>query len=101
MLCISDLIVALFLFICFHQFVREFPSICSFIAMASDLRFEFCFHETIIKCGVNLLLGIIDPETENCHGTVNITHQILPSEKLNRKRKIARNKIVKIKKVFL
>ena len=68
--------------------------------MASDLKFEFCFHETIITRGVDLLLGIIDPKTEACHGTVNLI-RVVSSEKLNRKRRVARNRNVRtVKKVF-
>ena len=54
--------------------------------MATDLRFDFCFHETIITCGVNLLLGIIDPKTEECHGTIDVI-SVKPLEKVNCKRK--------------
>ena len=71
------------------------------MASIEDIKFEFCFHETIITCGVDLLLGIIDPITEACHGTVNLT-RVVPSEKqVNRKRRTARNKIGIVKKVYL
>ena len=52
--------------------------------MAADIPFEFCFHETIITCETSLLLGIIDPETEMCHGTVDVKTVMPLENKVNR-----------------
>ena len=70
--------------------------------MASDIKFDFCFHETIIACGVDLLPEIVDTKTKDCHGTVSVI-SVVPSEKVNRKRKrVARNRNVRtVQKVFL
>ena len=69
--------------------------------MASDIKFEFYFHETIITCGVDLLLGIVDTKTKGCHGTVSLI-SVVPSETMNRKRRVARNRNVRtVNKVFL
>ena len=100
MLCISDLIVALFdPFVSLNLFSVKYPS-----EMASDIMFEFCLYETVIHaCEVDLLLAIVDTKTKYCHGTVDVI-RVVPSasEKVIRKRKrVTRNRNVKVQKVFL
>ena len=70
--------------------------------MACDIKFDFSFHETIISCGADLLLEIVDTKIKDCHGTVDVIC-VVPSEKVNRKRKrVARNRNVRtVRKVFL
>ena len=90
-----------FRFDCCFVFVNLFTlSYCS--PMATDLRFDFCFQETIITCGVNLLLEIIDPKTEECHGTIDVIN-VKPLEKVNskRKRRAANTKRLRTQKVFI
>ena len=69
--------------------------------MASDIVFNFVFHETVIQAceEVDLLLAIVDQKTKDCHGTVDII-RVVPSEKIIRKRKrVTRSS--NVKKVFL
>ena len=90
-----------FRFDCCFVFVNLVTlSYCS--PMATDLRFDFCFHETIITCGVKLLLGIIDPKTEECHGTIDVI-SVKPLKKVNskRKRRAASTKRLNAQKVFI
>ena len=86
-------------FVSLNLFSVKYPS-----EMASDIMFDFCFHETVIHaCEVDLLLAIVDTKTKDCHGTVNVI-RVVPSasEKLIRKRKrVTRNRNVKVQKVFL
>ena len=83
-------------FVSLNLFTVKYPS-----EMASDIKFDFCFHETIISCGADLLLEIVDTKTKDCHGTIDVIC-VVPSEKVNSKRKrVARNRNVKVQKVFL
>ena len=67
--------------------------------MANDKLFEFCFDVSIILTEETLVLGIIHPETEVCHGTVDI-RTVMPLEtKVNRKRALSTRSSVFKKKV--
>ena len=82
-------------FVSLNLFTVKYPS-----EMASDIKFEFCFHETINSCGADLLLEIVDTKTKDCHGTVDLIC-VVP-EKVKRKRmRVARNRNVKVQKAFL
>ena len=55
-------------FVSLNLFTVKYPS-----EMASDIRFDFCFHETIIHASeADLLLEIVDTKTKDCHRTVSV-----------------------------
>ena len=67
----------------------------------NDIVFEFEFEQSITKTEETLILGIIHPEIDLCHGTVSI-RTVKPVKKVNRKRRAlsTRGSLSK-KKVFL
>ena len=106
MLCISDLIVALCFFCCVPFFCLPFFSCLPFCCLPWPSMMlwllQFQLEQSIVITEDTLYLGLIDLETDLCHGKL-LMRTVKPVAKVNRKRGLSstRGGSVSKKKLFV